>query len=92
MGLKYSGMLIAKAGMTLTSYQCKSTKNVVILSSLLPHVEVPSEDNPNRKSNCVLYYNQTTAGVDVFDQKARIYSVKAGSRWWPVNILYLQCD
>lgn len=36
----------------------------------------------------VSYYNSTKYGVDVVDQMARLYSTKAGSRRWPVQVFY----
>ena len=83
---------VTKSGITLTSYQCKSTKNVAILSSLHSDVEVLSEDNPKHKPDSILYYNQTKVGVDVFDQMTRMYYVKAGSRRWPVHVFYNVID
>ena len=36
----------------------------------------------------VAFYNSTKFGVDVIDQMARKYTVKAGSRRWPVQVFY----
>jgi hypothetical protein len=36
----------------------------------------------------VAFYNSTKFGVDVVDQMARKYTVKAGSRRWPVQVFY----
>ena len=43
-----------------------------------------------RKKNpeTVEFYNKTKCGVDVADQMARLYSVKAGTRRWPVAVFY----
>ena len=56
---------------TLTSYQCKKQKSVVIMSPLHPDVEIPSDNNPKKKPEIVLFYNKTKAGVDVIDQMQR---------------------
>ena len=36
----------------------------------------------------VAFYNSTKFGVDIVDQMARKYTVKAGSRRWPVQVFY----
>ena len=38
------------ATVTLTSYQCKKQKSVVIMSTLHPDVEIPSQNNPKKKT------------------------------------------
>ena len=62
---------------TLTSYQCKKAKSAIILSTLYPDVEVSSENDSKNKPETVLFDNKTKAGVDVVDQMAKKYSVKA---------------
>ena len=59
-----------------------------MMSTLHPDVEIPSHNNPNKKPATVLFYNKTKDGVDVIDQMARKYSVKAASRMWPIYIFY----
>jgi len=59
---------------------------VAIVNSLHQDVHVPREDNPKHKPDSVLYYNHTKVGVDIYDQTARMYSVKAASRQWPVHV------
>ena len=48
-----------------------------------------------RKPETIEFYNKTGCGVNIADQMACQYSVKAGTRRWPVavfyNILYLAC-
>ena len=34
------------------------------------------------------FYNKTKFGVDVTDQMARKYSVKSGSRTWPLQVFF----
>ena len=77
---------------TLTSYQCKKHKSVLIMSTLHPDVEISSHNNPKKKPETVLFYNKTKAGVDVIDQMARKYSVKAASRRWPIHVFYNVID
>ena len=38
------------------------------------------------------FYNHTKLGVDIFDSMARKYTTKAGSRRWPVHVLYNLLD
>lgn len=71
---------------TLTVYKCKPTKNVLILSSLHPTVAIASD--AKKKPETIEYYNNTKYGVDVLDEMAKKYTVKAGSRRWPVQVFY----
>jgi len=75
---------------TLTCYQCKKAKSLIILSTLHPDPEISSENNTKKKPETVLFYIKTKAGVDVVGQMGRKYFVKAASRRWPV--CFLQCD
>ena len=77
---------------TLTSYQCIKRKSVIIMSTLHPDVEIPSDNNPKKKPETVLFYNKTKADVDVIDQMTRKYSVKAASRRWPIHVFYNVID
>ena len=72
--------------MTLTVYRCKPAKNVVLLSSM--HSDVDIANNEKKTPETVTFYNSTKYGVDVLDQMARKYTVKAGSRRWPVHVWY----
>ena len=44
--------------------------------------------NPKKKPKTVLFYDKTKVEVDVLDQMSRCYSVKAGSRHWPIHVFY----
>ena len=48
---------------TLTSHQCKSKNNIAILSSVHPHVQVSSNENPKNKPNLVHYCYDIKLGV-----------------------------
>jgi hypothetical protein len=74
------------AGCLLTVYQCKSKKNVIILSTL--HENILIENSIKRKPNTVLSYNSTKFAVDVVDYMTREYNVKAPTRRWPVQVFY----
>ena len=43
---------------------------------------------PPKKPKAIFFYNETKVGVDVLDQMSRCYSVKAGSRNWPIHMFY----
>ena len=47
---------------TITKYQWKKSKSVNILSSLHPNIAIPSENNPKKKPETVLFYNETNVG------------------------------
>ena len=78
----------ASSTVTLTAYQCKKAKQVLLLSSMHPNVTVPTENNRKRKPDTVLFYNKNKVAVDVLDQMVRLYSTKAASRRWPIHIFY----
>ncbi|GBP98328.1 PiggyBac transposable element-derived protein 4 [Eumeta japonica] len=56
---------------TLTIYQGKRNKNVLLLSTLHENVEIDS-NHPKKKPETVTFYNATKYGVDVADQMAKI--------------------
>ncbi|XP_044062125.1 uncharacterized protein LOC122880764 [Siniperca chuatsi] len=82
----FSNKVLKCADATLTIYQGKPRKNVCILSSV--HTSVGITDGPKAKPESVTYYNNTKYGVDVLDQMAKAYSVKGGTRRWPVAVFY----
>ena len=51
----------------ITSYQCKHLKSVTILSFIHKNVVILEHNNPKRKPETVLFYNQTKVGVDVLN-------------------------
>ena len=68
---------VNKQATTLTVYQCKQNKNVCILSTL--HTSVVVDTTTKKKSEAVTFYNKTKSGVDIADQMARSYTVKAST-------------
>jgi len=83
--------ILYKTGETvLTSYQGKVSRNVLVLSTL--HTGVTISEGPKRLPESVEYYNMTKCGVDSVDQMARKYTVRAGTRRWPVHIFYNVLD
>ena len=77
---------------SLTAYQCKKNKKVLLLSSLHKDVKIPEANNPKHKPETVLFYNKNKVAVDVIDQMTRMYSVKAASRRWPNHVFYNVID
>ena len=71
---------------TLTVYQCKQNKNVGIPSTL--HISVMVDTTTKKKPETVTFYNKTKCSVDIADQMARQYTVKAGTLLWPVAVFY----
>ena len=67
----------------LTTYQCKQ-KNVCVLRSL--HMSTDVDSSEKQEPQAIEFYNKTKGGVDVAYQRARQYSVKAGTRRWPVAV------
>ena len=59
-----------------------------VLSSLRPDIVIPSDENAKKKLDSVLFYNRTKVGVDVVDQMARLYSVKAPTRNDPKIVIH----
>lgn len=77
-GKLHSKVLLKKNDTTLTVYQGKSNKNVLILSTVHPYVKI--EAGVKMKTDTVTFYNSSKHGVDVVDQMPRKYSVKTPSR------------
>ena len=56
------------------------------------HLSVSIDSTEKNKPETIKFYNKTKCGVDVADQMARQYSVKAGTRRCPVAVLYNKLD
>ena len=82
----YTTKVFKHYGCTLTVYQAKTTKNVLLLSTM--HSTVDIDDDQKSKRETVNIYNSTKFGVDVVDQMTRKYIVNAASRRWPVQFFY----
>ena len=50
---------------TITSYQCKKSNSVNILSTVHKNVVIPEHNNTKLKPETVLFYNQTKVDMDV---------------------------
>ncbi|XP_071039876.1 piggyBac transposable element-derived protein 4-like [Parasteatoda tepidariorum] len=84
--IRYSTKLYKSDEYVLTVCKSKPNKKVLLLSS--KHKNVKVENDAKRVPETVAYYNKTKFGVDIVDQMARKYSVKTGSRIWPLHVFY----
>lgn len=83
---RYSSKVLKHDMFTLTVYKCKPNKNIMLLSSLHQSVGVASD--AKKMPETVAFYNSTKYVVDVADQMARKYSVKASPHRWPVQVFF----
>ena len=74
----YSTRIFKNEGLTLTVYQGKPSKNVLVLSSV--HKEAPISDTHKKLPESVVYYNHTKCGVDNIDHMALLNTTKVASR------------
>ena len=65
---RYCSHILKTDKCTLTVYQSKPNKNVLVLSSM--HRNVAVDNEKKRLPETVAYYNETKYGVDVLDQMA----------------------
>ena len=72
--------------MTLTVYQGKRSKNVILLCTV--HKSVSFSDGRKKLPDSIQYYNSTKYGADILNQKARLYTTKVGILQF---IEYLAC-
>ena len=56
------------------------------------HLNISIDSTEKKKPETIKFYNKTKCGVDVTDQMARQYSVKAGTRRWPVALFHNMSD
>ena len=82
----YSSTILKSNNMTLTVYQSKPSKNVLVLSTV--HRSVAIAEGKKKLPETIVYYNATKYGVDVLDQMARLYTSKVSSRRWPLQVFY----
>ncbi|CAI5694730.1 unnamed protein product [Oreochromis niloticus] len=87
---EFTTQVFSTSAATLTAYAAKRKKTVYILSSM--HSVVQTDNTTKRKPNTVTLYNTTKCGVDVMDQMVREYTVRRGTRRWPVAVFYNMID
>ncbi|CAF3896597.1 unnamed protein product [Rotaria sp. Silwood1] len=75
--------------LTLVSFVPKKNKAVLLLSSKHHDNQV---DNKTGKPIVVLNYNKTKGAVDTVDQICHKYTVKRGTKRWPLCIFYGMID
>ena len=86
----HSSTIFKSNNMTRTVYQGKCYKNVILLSTV--HKSVSFSDGRKKLLDSIQYYNSTKYGVDILDQKARLYTTKVASRRWPLQVFYNLLD
>ncbi|XP_052396147.1 uncharacterized protein LOC127944300 [Carassius gibelio] len=82
---EFTTQVFSTTAAMLTAYAPKRKKTVYILSSI--HSMIQTDNTTKRKPNTVTLYNTTKCGVDVMDQMVREYTVRTGTRRWPVAML-----
>ncbi|CAM4665764.1 unnamed protein product [Leuciscus chuanchicus] len=87
---EFTTQVFSTTAATLTAYAPKRKKTVYILSSM--HSVIQTENTTKRKPNTITLYNTTKCGVDVMDQMVREYTVRTGTRRWPVAVFYNMID
>ncbi|KAM9344037.1 uncharacterized protein KZ484_016419 [Pholidichthys leucotaenia] len=83
-GKLFSTKVLKHEYATLTVYQGKRRRSVLLLSTLHQTVAIGSDQK--RKPETVTFYNVTKAGVATLVQMARLYSVKGATRRWQVAV------
>ncbi|XP_076879346.1 uncharacterized protein LOC143527877 isoform X1 [Brachyhypopomus gauderio] len=74
----------------LMVYAPKANKAVCVLSTMHMHVRIA--DNRKKKPNTMTDYKRMKCAVDIMDQKVHAYTVRAGTRRWPVAVFYNLLD
>lgn len=80
-----SSIFFFSDNLTLASYVPKKNKAVLLLYSMHHGNKV---DTGTEKPNIVLDYNKTKGAVDTIDEMCHKYSVKRGTRRWPLFVFY----
>ncbi|XP_057714103.1 uncharacterized protein LOC130930276 [Corythoichthys intestinalis] len=87
---EFTTQVFSTTDATLTVYAPKRKNTVYILSNM--HSVVETEDTTKRKPNTLTKYNTTKCGVDLMDQMVREFSVRTGTRRWPIAVFYNMID
>ena len=86
----YSTQVFTSGRAMLMVFATKKKKSVCLLSTM--HQKVEIVDTQKQKPNTVVDYNHFKCAVDITDQKSRNYSVRAGTRRWPMTVYYNLLD
>ena len=76
---------------TLVNYQSKTTKNVVVMSTM-HHDAVVDPEAPKKKPDIVRFYNGTKGAVDAMDKMAHACSTKRVTKRWPMVMFFNTLD
>ncbi|CAJ1055511.1 piggyBac transposable element-derived protein 3-like isoform X2 [Xyrichtys novacula] len=87
---EFTTQVFSTTGAILTVYAPKRKKTVYVLSSM--HSVVQTENTTKTKPNTITLYNTTKCSVDVMDQMVQEYTVRTGTRRWPVAVFYNMND
>ena len=79
----YSSKLFKFGDITLTAYQRKVNKHVLILSTM--HKDITIANNAKKTPETVSSYNETKYGVDIVDKMAKKYTCRTGTQRWPIH-------
>ena len=79
----YSITLYKSGDITMTVYEDKTKKNVVIFSTL--HQNITIADNAKKTPESVKACNDKKYGVDNVDQMAKKYTVRTSTRRWAIH-------
>lgn len=80
-----SNMFGFRDSMVLVSHVPKTSKNVLLISTMHNDAKV---DDETRKPDIILSYNDTKGGVDVVDRLCANYNCARGTRRWPMAVFY----
>ncbi|XP_076846734.1 uncharacterized protein LOC143491529 [Brachyhypopomus gauderio] len=83
---KFSTEVYRSHDALLTVYAPKANKVVCVLSTMHMHVRIA--DDRKKRPNTVTDYNRMKCAVDIMDQKVCSYTVRAGTRRWPIAVFY----
>ena len=70
----------------MCSYKVKKTKNMYVLSSM-HNAERDDDEDPKRRNEVILIYNETKVGVDPADEMLSGYSAKA-TNFYKKELIY----
>lgn len=81
-----------KDKMTLSSYEPKKNKVVLMLSTKHYDNSIDDSTGGQKKPEIITFYNMTKGGVDVVDRLCSNYLVVRACNRWPLTTLYCMLD
>ena len=79
----HSWKLYKSGDITLTAYQGKVNKHMLMLSTM--HKDITIANNAKKTPKTVSSYNETKYGIDIEDQMVKNYTCRTGTRRWPIH-------